>query len=56
LEIALRMHGYQDPQALTEARAISLIGILSGKRRSPGAGNASTKTSHFKGARRVKKP
>lgn len=45
------MHGFHDPQALTEARAISLIGILSGKR---GAGNTSQKTNRFKGARRVK--
>jgi len=50
------MHGFHDPQAITEARAISLIGILSGKRGSSGAGNTSTKTNRFKGARRVKEP
>jgi len=55
LEIALRMHGYHDPQALTEARAVSLMGILTGKRRKPVAGDRTAETRHFKGARRVKK-
>jgi hypothetical protein len=49
------MHGYYDPQALTEARAVSLIKILSGKKNRPVTDNNNTETRRFKGARHGKK-